>query len=424
MGRQSSRLIYKNKDHKDILFQGKYHNAMYLGSQLLWKKIQKIIPYISYDDYYREMCINTLDVDSKTIKKVARLIGTEFNDNKLARGDNTVGYMIGDTSWAFSKDGQNFTQTERLGTSSYGELSAYAGYALTKNCIISSVRESTVADIYAVVSRDIDSFKISGGGGLGKLYGRIYSGFVNPELDILIHRDFAEGSDHPYWNYYVEDAKTLRRLYGSGYTFVDNYKNLLGSDDRYIYFFCYIYHYSDGHRNQVRRYDYVAGNGDILYSTIERNFYMNIIGSFYENGKFIVYRIDRRNSQTSVEGRLQIYETTDFLNFSEIETPQSITVKDISSDGEYTISFDSDVDGDVYIQPYCNLDNTYYFDESGVMHDDEGCLFHTNLHAKINETRYKKIVTIYFDNHYFRESDNNFCQILLFEEQDIEPPLG
>ena len=38
---QSSRLIFQGKDHKDIYFQGHYHDAMYLGNELLWKKLKK-----------------------------------------------------------------------------------------------------------------------------------------------------------------------------------------------------------------------------------------------------------------------------------------------------------------------------------------------------------------------------------------------
>ena len=39
MGRQSARLYYKGKDHKDIYFQGKYHIKMYKGNKLLWEKL-------------------------------------------------------------------------------------------------------------------------------------------------------------------------------------------------------------------------------------------------------------------------------------------------------------------------------------------------------------------------------------------------
>lgn len=39
MGKQSSRIYFQGKDHKDIWFRGNYHNSMYIGSQLVWKKI-------------------------------------------------------------------------------------------------------------------------------------------------------------------------------------------------------------------------------------------------------------------------------------------------------------------------------------------------------------------------------------------------
>lgn len=39
MGKQSARLYYDGKDHKDIYFRRKYHRAMYLGSELLWEKL-------------------------------------------------------------------------------------------------------------------------------------------------------------------------------------------------------------------------------------------------------------------------------------------------------------------------------------------------------------------------------------------------
>lgn len=39
MGKQSSRIYFQGKDHKDIWFKGNYHNSMYIGSQLVWKKI-------------------------------------------------------------------------------------------------------------------------------------------------------------------------------------------------------------------------------------------------------------------------------------------------------------------------------------------------------------------------------------------------
>ena len=53
--RQSSRIYFVGKDHKDIYFQGHYHDKMYIGSQLVWEKL-KGREYI-FDfrfDYYEE----------------------------------------------------------------------------------------------------------------------------------------------------------------------------------------------------------------------------------------------------------------------------------------------------------------------------------------------------------------------------------
>lgn len=51
MGKQSSRLIYREKDHKDIYFKGKYHWAMYKGSKLVWEKL-------AGDEYFVTSCIS------------------------------------------------------------------------------------------------------------------------------------------------------------------------------------------------------------------------------------------------------------------------------------------------------------------------------------------------------------------------------
>ena len=40
MGKQSARLYYKGKDHKDIYYQGHYHVKMYKGDQLIWEKLK------------------------------------------------------------------------------------------------------------------------------------------------------------------------------------------------------------------------------------------------------------------------------------------------------------------------------------------------------------------------------------------------
>lgn len=48
MGRQSSRIYYQGKDHKDIFFQNKYHQKMYKGSDLVWEKLYRYFVDNSY----------------------------------------------------------------------------------------------------------------------------------------------------------------------------------------------------------------------------------------------------------------------------------------------------------------------------------------------------------------------------------------
>ena len=55
MGRQSSRLIFQGKDHKDIYYQGHYHDAMYLGNQLLWEKLYGKLEPVLYEDITTEI---------------------------------------------------------------------------------------------------------------------------------------------------------------------------------------------------------------------------------------------------------------------------------------------------------------------------------------------------------------------------------
>lgn len=39
MGKQSARLWFNGHDHKDIYYQGHYHDKMYIGSQLVWERL-------------------------------------------------------------------------------------------------------------------------------------------------------------------------------------------------------------------------------------------------------------------------------------------------------------------------------------------------------------------------------------------------
>ncbi len=63
MGRQSARLYYRGKDHKEIYYQGHYHKAMYRGSTLLWEKI---------DEPVGVFMLKTMDVMMDASMNIAR----------------------------------------------------------------------------------------------------------------------------------------------------------------------------------------------------------------------------------------------------------------------------------------------------------------------------------------------------------------
>lgn len=57
MGKQSSRIIYRGKDIKDLVYQKKYLNKLYKGSNLVWEKL--------YRYFVRTSSLNVFDLDCK-----------------------------------------------------------------------------------------------------------------------------------------------------------------------------------------------------------------------------------------------------------------------------------------------------------------------------------------------------------------------
>lgn len=85
MGKQSARLYYDGKDHKDIFFRGKYHDAMYLGYELLWHKIRKegyyVFIYVRGSSRPTErMIVAIFDEKTRSVKKVLEVLRNTESD--------------------------------------------------------------------------------------------------------------------------------------------------------------------------------------------------------------------------------------------------------------------------------------------------------------------------------------------------------
>lgn len=111
MGKQSSRLIYQGKDHKDIFFRGKFHRAMYLGNKLLWEKLpgEKFFLYrynrtVDGDGYSNP---RTFDVDSHLITDYHDYV--QYDMDYSAYGNNLY-TRVG--SGLYTNDGKNFFAKE------------------------------------------------------------------------------------------------------------------------------------------------------------------------------------------------------------------------------------------------------------------------------------------------------------------------
>ncbi len=125
MGKQSARLIYRGKDHKDIYFQGHYHDAMYLGYELLWHKIRQEGYYVFIVDNGKEgrfqegIYIITFDEKTQEFEIVMEIKDTpdSFTENFFGGAymvDSERMYICSlswdDTIWA-SIDGIHYKKT-------------------------------------------------------------------------------------------------------------------------------------------------------------------------------------------------------------------------------------------------------------------------------------------------------------------------
>lgn len=77
MGKQSARMVYRGKDHKDIYYQGHYHDAMYKGNHLVWRKL--------YDRYCSFNANRVIELDSREIiagsESIYQYTAVQHNDN-------------------------------------------------------------------------------------------------------------------------------------------------------------------------------------------------------------------------------------------------------------------------------------------------------------------------------------------------------
>lgn len=115
MGKQSSRIYYKGKDHKDIYMNGHYHSAVYLckeskdgkaNCELVWRKIFEENLYIHQklpefgNPYVSQSTSITVDMDKKRV----------YLSPVWTNRDNGENYIIYHPNWIGGKEYVSFLQ--------------------------------------------------------------------------------------------------------------------------------------------------------------------------------------------------------------------------------------------------------------------------------------------------------------------------
>lgn len=95
MGKQSSRIYFQGKDHKDIWFRGNYSSAMVVGNEIFWKKIYKLNGIYQNDvaNYEKRFC-NFFEKKTYQIKSTGK-VGSNFSFFPIKNG---MAFCYTDTS--------------------------------------------------------------------------------------------------------------------------------------------------------------------------------------------------------------------------------------------------------------------------------------------------------------------------------------
>lgn len=149
MGRQSSRVFWNSKDHKDV-FWGKYTKAVYIGSQLIWEKLKDLSKYIwevahiKYSD--TSVPANKWTAISNDVYVASLFMRTERNS-----GSRSTEYYIG--KWI--PGNRQLKLIKKISTSIYDRFDSM--YATEYGLIVDQYQYNTGETILSIIRYEIDN---------------------------------------------------------------------------------------------------------------------------------------------------------------------------------------------------------------------------------------------------------------------------
>ena len=392
MGKQSARLYFQGQDHKDIYFQGCYHDKMYKGSELIWEKLHG-------DKYFVTKIrdeIFVFYIDSKTFKQS----NNAYVDD-VAMGNGVLSFLGGRNIY-ISEDGiywnkTSFIAPENIGSIPVEDLGINIGnsgsqvyaYIFNERDIIGIAIISIDGTCNQYTPNTI--FDPNPSGSLTSLsYAIKDCDGIYPER--VLERFFVVNNS-AYYDAYIHIGKIDNdSIVYYGETFLTYEKAIY-----FVFFFNNnVYCYGE---NIVEYASIGSGFGTVNRKDISLSLYhFESKEVFFIGNKVFVYGIEEDENLNPIPILL---ETTDYFNFAKTVLPTSISVKELNSNSTIEISLISG-QGNYYFV-FGTIKEAAYF-ENGQSADTE----HIGIGIRRTSDTY---ITgfAYIDNLYFNESNNNVC---------------
>lgn len=386
MGKQSARLYYQRKDHKDIHYNGMYHNAMMFNGELVWRKLRDEAYYavstlLFNSSAQRYIYYEAILYPAKKVRHVHALDHAQnltHNDTSVF-GSYTGGKLEPASNIAIASSDAKLYHRIPLESYGGGTLPVRGGFICRK-------KDNKV--VFVAVSTD-GAFEENEIGEYGSLH-PVYIGGECPDGVIAISSDGnylilkSDGTTSPIL---IADTTLINVGYGYGngmYIILQTVASSGGS---------VLYARIIKENTSWRRYT----------TSIPYNYYYNKVAMLYRDGRFILYI----QPALGYGGRLRIYETEDFRSFKEVPVlAKKLSLKYINSDGYIDLILDSSAqveEGHLKCNNFNIVNNIFFEDQKKA--DSSGLVFFeqgTELSGYI-------YTTFYIDNLYFEESDGNFA---------------
>ena len=148
MGRQSSRVFWNSKDHKDV-FWGKYTKAVYIGSQLIWEKLEDLSKYI-WEVVHTGYSETSLPIQKWTSVSNDVYVAAIFRRTERNSESRSNGYYIG--KWI--PDNRQLKLVKKI-SSIYNRLESM--YATEYGLIVDYYQSKSAKTILSIIRYDIEN---------------------------------------------------------------------------------------------------------------------------------------------------------------------------------------------------------------------------------------------------------------------------